>query len=82
MAGENTSWHHSPPLGADELEQANKTRCRQFVSGVGPSLPVLQIDASQMVAVPGLIDPHEHVAGAGGEAGPASRTPWAQVSTD
>lgn len=33
------------------------------------------IDASGMYMVPGFIDAHVHIAGAGGEGGPASRTP-------
>jgi len=33
------------------------------------------IDASGMFLVPGFIDAHVHIAGAGGEGGPASRTP-------
>jgi beta-aspartyl-dipeptidase (metallo-type) len=34
-----------------------------------------EIDASGCLLVPGLIDPHEHTIGAGGEQGYASRTP-------
>lgn len=33
-----------------------------------------------LIAVPGLIDIHQHVCGGGGEAGPASRTPEAKLS--
>jgi beta-aspartyl-dipeptidase (metallo-type) len=33
------------------------------------------VDATGMMLVPGLIDAHVHIAGAGGEGGPASRTP-------
>lgn len=33
------------------------------------------IDAKNCFVVPGFIDPHTHIAGAGGEGGPATRTP-------
>jgi len=39
------------------------------------SFPVKVIDAGGLKLVPGLIDAHVHIAGAGGEGGPASRTP-------
>jgi len=39
--------------------------------GLGVSL----IDASGKIVFPGLIDPHVHVLGGGGEGGPATRTP-------
>lgn len=38
-------------------------------------LPVLTLDARGCVVTPGLIDPHEHLIGAGGEEGFATRTP-------
>jgi len=38
------------------------------------------IDCTGMMAVPGLIDAHVHIAGAGGEGGPATRTPELQLS--
>lgn len=38
------------------------------------SLNIRHIDGSDLRMVPGLIDPHVHVAGAGGEGGPATRT--------
>jgi beta-aspartyl-dipeptidase (metallo-type) len=41
--------------------------------------PVRVIDASGLLLVPGLIDAHVHIAGAGGEGGPASRTPELQL---
>lgn len=37
-------------------------------------------DADGLIAVPGLIDNHVHIAGAGGEGGPATRTPELQLS--
>jgi len=39
------------------------------------SLGVQVIDASGCTVVPGLIDPHVHVLGGGGEGGPATRVP-------
>lgn len=38
------------------------------------------IDAQGLRMIPGLIDAHVHIAGAGGEGGPASRTPELQLS--
>ena len=38
------------------------------------------IDATGLRMIPGLIDAHVHIAGAGGEGGPASRTPEIQLS--
>jgi len=37
-------------------------------------------DAKGLVVVPGLIDNHVHIAGAGGEGGPATRTPELAIS--
>jgi beta-aspartyl-dipeptidase (metallo-type) len=39
------------------------------------SLPVETIDASGCIVVPGFVDPHAHLIGAGGEQGVASRLP-------
>ncbi len=38
------------------------------------------VDAKGLKLVPGLIDAHVHIAGAGGEGGPATRTPELQLS--
>jgi len=38
------------------------------------------IDCSGKIIVPGFIDAHVHIAGAGGEGGPATRTPEMQLS--
>jgi len=42
------------------------------------SLEALHMNGS--IVLPGIIDPHVHVAGGGGEKGPASRVPPAQLS--
>jgi len=38
------------------------------------------IDCTGLTVIPGLIDAHVHIAGAGGEGGPATRTPELQLS--
>ena len=38
------------------------------------------IDGRSKIIIPGLIDAHVHIAGAGGEGGPATRTPEMQLS--
>lgn len=44
------------------------------------TLLVNVIDGKGLKMIPGLIDAHVHIAGAGGEGGPASRTPEMQLS--
>lgn len=44
------------------------------------SLRVRVVDAGGRTLVPGLIDGHVHIAGAGGEGGPATRTPEVPLS--
>lgn len=44
------------------------------------TLVVNVIDGKGLKMIPGLIDGHVHIAGAGGEGGPASRTPEMQLS--
>jgi beta-aspartyl-dipeptidase (metallo-type) len=41
---------------------------------------VIVIDGSGKKVIPGLIDAHVHIAGAGGEGGPSTRTPEMQLS--
>ncbi|MBN2432180.1 MAG: beta-aspartyl-peptidase [Acidobacteria bacterium] len=42
-------------------------------------IPLDIIEAEGMITMPGLIDGHVHIAGAGGEGGPATRTPEMQL---
>jgi len=44
------------------------------------SIEIITIDGTGKRVIPGLIDAHVHVAGAGGEGGPATRTPEMQLS--
>jgi beta-aspartyl-dipeptidase (metallo-type) len=44
------------------------------------NIPVEVISAEGLTMIPGLIDAHVHIAGAGGEGGPATRTPELQIS--
>ncbi|MBN1880280.1 beta-aspartyl-peptidase [bacterium] len=46
----------------------------------GPIQDMEIIDCSGLKLVPGLIDGHAHIAGAGGEGGPATRTPEMQLT--
>jgi beta-aspartyl-dipeptidase (metallo-type) len=56
------------------------------IVAVGDSVPapsgvdVERIDAAGLRLVPGLVDGHVHIAGAGGEGGPATRTPELSVA--
>jgi len=43
-------------------------------------VPVDELDGRGLLALPGLIDGHAHIAGAGGEGGPATRTPELRLS--
>jgi beta-aspartyl-dipeptidase (metallo-type) len=45
----------------------------------GGNLEIDIIDASGLVMIPGLIDAHVHIAGAGGEGGPQTRTPELKI---
>lgn len=46
----------------------------EMISGSDRALNILHVDGAGLRMVPGLIDSHVHVAGAGGEGGPATRT--------
>lgn len=45
-----------------------------------PALDIQLIDGTGQNVVPGIVDAHVHIAGAGGEGGPASRTPEMPLS--
>jgi len=47
---------------------------------VGGSVGLTQVDCTGQTITPGLIDGHVHVAGAGGEGGPSTRTPEISLS--
>ncbi len=44
------------------------------------NIPVVVINGSGKKLIPGLIDAHAHIAGAGGEGGPSTRTPEMKLS--
>ncbi len=44
------------------------------------SFDIIVIDGSGKKVIPGLIDAHVHIAGAGGEGGPSTRTPEMELS--
>jgi beta-aspartyl-dipeptidase (metallo-type) len=44
------------------------------------NIDITIVDGSGKLAIPGLIDAHAHIAGAGGEGGPSTRTPEMQLS--
>jgi beta-aspartyl-dipeptidase (metallo-type) len=53
-----------------------------FIAGLkSAGILVKQVNATGLYLTPGFIDVHEHAAGAGGEAGPWSRTPEGMLST-
>jgi beta-aspartyl-dipeptidase (metallo-type) len=51
----------------------------QIILDTNVSVKVIDIEGLRVI--PGLIDAHVHIAGAGGEGGPASRTPEVQLSS-
>jgi beta-aspartyl-dipeptidase (metallo-type) len=46
----------------------------------GGGLPVTEVPAAGLTMIPGLVDGHVHIAGAGGEGGPETRTPEVPLS--
>ena len=46
----------------------------------GAGFPVTEVPAADLTMVPGLVDGHVHIAGAGGEGGPETRTPEVPLS--
>lgn len=76
-----------------DLYSPDKTGKRDILTGGTTILDVAEnihgqavhdeevIDVKGLIAVPGLIDNHVHIAGAGGEGGPATRTPELRLSS-
>jgi dihydroorotase-like cyclic amidohydrolase len=58
------------------------------IISISPNFPILEslqnqfkiINCQNKIITPGIIDPHAHVTGGGGEMGPESRTPEAKLS--
>jgi beta-aspartyl-dipeptidase (metallo-type) len=73
---------YSPePLGATDVLVGGRSilgLAKNISIPVGWEVDV--IDGKGLKMIPGLIDGHVHIAGAGGEGGPASRTPEIQLS--
>ncbi len=69
------------PLGMMDLLTAGNRIIALEKELEPPKLTDLQvIDCSGLTMIPGLIDGHVHIAGAGGEGGPQTRTPELQIS--
>ena len=70
------------PLGEKDLFVAGGTIAAvgdDISAPRGDHVDVDVIDGRGLKAVPGLVDSHVHIAGAGGEGGPATRTPELQL---
>ena len=59
----------------DVLTGGNKILVIADRLNLSPELEAVELNAEGMMMIPGLIDGHVHIAGAGGEGGPSSRTP-------
>lgn len=69
-------------LGKKDILTANGVICKiagHIDEGAALSLGAEVVDAGGRILVPGFIDQHEHIIGAGGEAGYYSRTPEVSV---
>ena len=76
----NVTIYSPEPIGSKDILIADqKFTCISDAIEVG-SLEVEIIDGSDLIAIPGLIDGHVHIAGAGGEGGPKTRTPELKLS--
>ena len=78
---QNAKVYSPEPLGRkDVLIGGNKILKVEDHIGLPAGFEIEIIDASGMLLVPGLIDNHVHIAGAGGEGGPSTRTPELTLS--
>lgn len=77
----NASVYTPNKLGkCDVLIAGGKVVCLAEQIDLPQLADVTVTKADGMVLIPGIIDAHVHIAGAGGEGGPASRTPELQLS--
>jgi beta-aspartyl-dipeptidase (metallo-type) len=71
------------PLGGQSLLMVGERIARlgsvEEAALAGLGVPFEVVDASGCVVVPGLVDPHQHLIGAGGEKGFSSRMPEVRV---
>jgi len=78
---QNAKVYSPEPLGRkDVLIGGNKILKVEDHIELPAGFEIEIIDASGMLLVPGLIDNHVHIAGAGGEGGPSTRTPELTLS--
>src|SRR3954470_21728344 len=76
---ENGEVYAPEPVGRQSiLLDGAKIACIGKIDGAGlvaAGLEIRTVDAKGCVVTPGLIDPHQHIIGAGGEEGSPSRQP-------
>jgi beta-aspartyl-dipeptidase (metallo-type) len=78
----NATVYAPEPLGKKELLiGGNIILAISDKIDVPGGLDIDVIDANGLIVVPGLIDNHVHIAGAGGEGGPSTRTPELALSS-
>jgi beta-aspartyl-dipeptidase (metallo-type) len=77
----NANVYSPEPMGTkDVLIGGNKILKVEDNIALPEGIDIEIIDASGLMLVPGLIDNHVHIAGAGGEGGPSTRTPELTLS--
>ncbi len=74
------TWRPEPAGQQDVLVGAGRFLAMDRNLHAPDGCPVEEIDGSGLIAVPGFVDNHVHITGAGGEGGPASRTPELRLS--
>jgi beta-aspartyl-dipeptidase (metallo-type) len=76
---ENAAVYDPAPLGVQSIcivgEKIARIGKVQHTDFENAGVEVLNIDARGLIAIPGLIDPHEHLIGGSGESGFSSQTP-------